>query len=133
MTLEGLTHDQILAGVLRLRPNAKISLNGNTLTWLDETPEPTADEIAAAATLPPVPQSVAMWKTKTVLQQYGFLDAVNSVVAASNNAALQFAWGPNGAQEIRRDSNAIAAMAQAVGLSSDQVDAMFIAAAAIEV
>ena len=80
-----------------------------------------------------VPQSVPMWKAKTILQQSDKLTAADTAVTASGNRALQFAWGPNGASEIRRDSPAISAMATAIGLSSAEVDALFIAAAAIEV
>jgi hypothetical protein len=32
----------------KLRPGAKWSISGNTLTWLDATPEPTTPELEAA-------------------------------------------------------------------------------------
>jgi hypothetical protein len=78
-----------------------------------------------------VPASVHMWQAKAALQAAGKLDAANTAVSGSNNQAIIMAW--EWAPEVSRDSPSVAAIGQAVGLQSADIDQLFIAAAAITV
>lgn len=78
-----------------------------------------------------VPASVALWKARAALESTGLLASADAAVAASGNPAVKAAW--EYATELQRDSPAIVGLASALGLSSAQLDALFIQAAAIEV
>ena len=80
--------------------------------------------------LPPsVPFSVTPFQAKAALFAAGLLPAVEAAIAAAPKVA-QLAWSD--ATEFTRDSPTIATMAAALGLTDAQVDALFIAAKAIE-
>lgn len=76
-----------------------------------------------------VPLSVTPFQAKAALLQAGLLDAVQATIAAASPIA-QLAWSD--ATAFTRDSPTIAALSAQLGLSSAQVDALFIAAASIE-
>lgn len=76
-----------------------------------------------------VPYSVTPFQAKAALLQAGLLDTVKAAIAAASPIA-QLAWSD--ATEFTRDSPTIAALSAQLGLSSAQVDALFVAAAAIE-
>lgn len=112
--------------------------NGNAVsTWsLHFASTATAEQKTAAtaallAYVPaaPVPSVVPLWKARAALRQANVFDAVAAAVAASNNAVMQEAW--EYAAEVRRDSAFIAALAPAIGLTSAQLDTLFIAADSI--
>lgn len=84
--------------------------------------------IVAAAT-PKVPQVVTPFQAKAALLQAGLLDTVKAAIASAP-AITQLAWSD--ATEFTRDSPTIATMAGALGLTSAQVDALFVAASAIQ-
>jgi len=95
----------------------KADASGNPL--LQDPPAPVAT----------VPYTVTPFQAKAALLQAGLLDTVKAAIASAP-AITQLAWSD--ATEFTRDSPTIATMAGALGLSSAQVDALFVAAAAIQ-
>ena len=81
-----------------------------------------------ATSAPPVPASVALWKAKAALQAAGFLTAANTAVAASSVAVQSF-WAQ--ASMLDRNDPIMLSIAAGLGLTSAQVDALFVSAAAI--
>lgn len=78
----------------------------------------------------PVPESVSNFQAKAALLQAGLLDSVESMMAAPQTPAVaRLAWSD--AQEFRRTSPTVAAMASALGLSEGQIDDLFRTAAGI--
>lgn len=80
---------------------------------------------------PAVPEVVSMRQARIALLAAGHLAAVTAAVAAmpgieGDVARIEWEY----AQDVRRDSPLIGSLAPAVGLSSEQVDALFVAAAA---
>lgn len=91
-------------------------------------------QVKAAIVPPPppvtyIPYSVTPFQAKAALLQAGLLSSVQAVIAQASPIA-QLAWSD--ATEFTRDSPTIAALSAQLGLSSAQVDALFVAAAAIE-
>lgn len=76
-----------------------------------------------------IPQSVTRRQFKLALLNIGLLDNIESVIAASTDRALQINWTE--ALDFRRDNPFVASMATALGKSEAEIDALFIAAAAI--
>ena len=79
---------------------------------------------------PPVPAQVALWQARAVLAQQGLLDAASAAVAASGNPVLKAVWEYGNV--ITRASPGLALLAGALELTSEQVDDLFRAAAALE-
>lgn len=77
-----------------------------------------------------VPQVVSAFQARAALLGVNLLDAAEAVVAQASPLA-QLAWKE--AQEFRRSSPLILSMAPAIGLDEAGLDALFIAAAQIEV
>jgi len=73
---------------------------------------------------PPVPFQVPMWTVRTVLQNDGLFDQAQALVEASTDNALKNVWEYGNFAD--RNSNAIATLSAALGLTSEQVDQMFI-------
>lgn len=97
------------------------------LAWRAEgnTPEP-ADLVA-----PTVPQVVSRFQARAALHLAGLLDDVEALMAAPDTPALaKLAWAD--AMEFERQSPTIAALAGAVGLTEQDIDALFITAAGIK-
>jgi len=94
--------------------------------WVAEAPEPP----------PPVPQFVSRFQGREAMWQtpHGdttLFEAAEVVLADPDTPAMyQRAW--NDLQEFRRDSEMLAAIAGMLGLSSAQIDALFILAASIQ-
>jgi len=76
----------------------------------------------------PVPAEVSNAQARVALRNAGALAAAEAAIAAAP-ADVQDAW--NNAPYIHRDSALVAALGAAIGLSSTQIDALFVAAAAI--
>lgn len=76
-----------------------------------------------------IPQSVTRRQFKLALLDMGLLGNVESVISASTDRALQINWTE--ALDFRRDNQFVASMATALGKSEAEIDALFIAAAAI--
>lgn len=73
---------------------------------------------------PAIPQQVPMWAVRTVLQNDGLFDQAQTLVEASMDNALKNIWEYGNFAD--RNSNAIATLSAALGLTSEQVDQMFI-------
>ena len=73
---------------------------------------------------PAIPQQVPMWAVRTVLQNDGLFDQADALVKASTDNALKNVWEYGNFAD--RNSNAIATLSAALGLTSAQVDQMFI-------
>lgn len=97
-------------------------------TWTEEggfTP-PEAVDLPAV-----IPEKVSRLQARVALLNAGMLQSVEDYIAASGDAMLQLVWAE--ATEWRRDSPTIAAIAAALELTEDQVDALFRAAGEISV
>jgi hypothetical protein len=83
----------------------------------------------ADPTPPPViPQTVSAMQAQQALLNSGQLDAVNAAVAAGSRE-VQIYWAKT--SEFHRNHPTLIAMTTALGMTSAQVDALFVAAAAI--
>ena len=91
------------------------------------TGEVTQREYEAPPQAPIVPAQVSRFQAKAALAQIGKLTAAEAAVMASGAVVLQLAWAE--ANDFRRDSPGINALAPLIGLD---LDALFIAAAQIE-
>lgn len=82
---------------------------------------------------PPVPQSVMMWQLQAVLERQGLATKVQAAVtaAAASNRMILGLW-QSLAMPIARTSPTLLALVTAVGMTPAQVDALFIAAAAVQ-
>lgn len=82
--------------------------------------------------LPPVavPDVVSRFQAKAALALAGKLTAAEAAVTASGDVVLQLAWAE--ANDFRRNSPGINALAPLIGLDAAGLDALFIAAAQIE-
>lgn len=89
-----------------------------------QQPEPPAAVAQTAA----VPQSVSMYQARRALLDAGLLDAVDGAVQQADRS-VQIAW--EYAVTVERNSPFIAAMQPALGLTDEQVDALFAAAKAV--
>jgi hypothetical protein len=93
------------------------------------TPPRGWDVVTPQASRPPVPPIVPAWKGKAALREAGLLDAVEAAVSAAGGR-IQDAW--TGASEWSRDSEFLLSLAAGLGLTSNQIDAMFLSADAIQ-
>ena len=81
-----------------------------------------------ALTVPPV---VSRFQARAALHLAGLLDGVETLMAAPETPALaKLAWAD--AMEFERQSPTIAALAGAVGLTEQDIDALFVTAAGIK-
>jgi len=76
----------------------------------------------------PVPSAVSMFQARAALLAAGLYEAVDAAIQQAGGVNL-VAW--EYATEVRRDSPLVAAMAQQLGLTDEQVDQLFRQAAAI--
>lgn len=95
------------------------------LAWLAEGNTPTP----YVPPPPPVPSQVPMWAVRVVLKQNNLLDQAEAAIAASDDYALQTVWEYGNFAD--RNSPSIAALAAALGMTSEEVDRMFFAANAL--
>ena len=94
--------------------------------------EYTAQEIASFV-IPSVqiPQTVSRFQAKAALFNAGLLEAVTSLMEHPDTPVLaKLAWAE--AQEFKRNSPTTLAMAQALSLTEEQLDNLFINAAGID-
>lgn len=81
-----------------------------------------------AALPPPIPYSISPRQVRLLLLQQGMLDQVEAMIAGRDRAT-QITWAY--ALEFRRDDPKLVELATDVGLSDQQIDQFFIAAAAL--
>ncbi len=91
---------------------------------LGNIPEP-ADEPVIA-----IPQIISRFQAKAVLLQMELLDDVEALMTSAS-PIVKLAW--ENAVEFNRQSPSLLAMASALGLSSEQLDALFIEASKVVV
>ncbi len=90
----------------------------------------TAQEIAAIQNAPAVvPVEVSRFQAKAALSLAGKLEQAEAVVQTSTDPLVKLAWAE--ALVFRRDSPSINGLASAIGLSSQDLDNLFIQAATI--
>jgi len=75
-----------------------------------------------------VPASVSMRQARLALLGAGLLDTVEAAIAGAGPAA-KIEW--EYAQEVQRASGLVPSLATALGMTSAQIDALFVAAAAL--
>jgi hypothetical protein len=99
-----------------------IAADANGLPTLQDPPPPTP---------PGPPQVVSRFQARAALHLAGLLDDVNAMMADPATPMLaRLAW--QDAQEFRRQSPTVLAMAAELNLTDAQIDQLFITAAAIE-
>lgn len=102
--------------------------NGATLVdgeWVNPLPPVYVPQEPVA---PAVPQVLTMRQAKLVLLAAGLLDDVDAAVSAADRAT-QIEW--EYATEVQRDWPALKVMADAMGMTDAQLDALFIQGAAL--
>jgi hypothetical protein len=125
--------EPIIRAINLLRPGASWSMTDadfSTLIWLDRTQTtPTLDEVnAAIASLPSLIPSVTPRQARLALKAAGLLDKVTAAVAAADQAT-QITW--EFASQIDRNSPVSATLGAQLGLTSAQIDALFIQASTL--
>lgn len=96
-------------------------------------PAKTPAEIAAeldAARIAAIPRSVTMRQARLALLGAGKLSAVDAAIdgmSEPTKSAARIEWEYSG--EVQRHNGFVAALGPALGLTSDQIDALFISAA----
>ncbi len=93
--------------------------------WLAAGNTPTP----ATAPTPTVPPQIALWQVRAVLAHRGLLDQANSVIAALNDPSVTAYWDYGNV--LDRTSPTLAKLITAMNLTSTDVDAMFVEAAAL--
>jgi hypothetical protein len=79
-----------------------------------------------------VPQVVSRFQARAALYQAGLFDQIETLMQNSETPMLaRLAW--QDAQEFKRQSPTVLAMASALGLNDEQLDSLFITAYGIEV
>jgi hypothetical protein len=119
------------AGVLWLQedgaPPAEVSLSLPDA----EIEAAIADYAARYAPPAPVPSEVTMFQARAVLISAGLFDAVDAAMQALGSRSVEWqAW--EYANHFTRHGPLVNAMGASLGLTSEQIDAMFRAAAEIE-
>lgn len=88
-------------------------------------------EVVNGALVQAVPKAVSRFQARMAIRGAGLFDAVEAMMAAPETpVAAKEAWAS--AQEFERTSPTVAGMAAALGMTEAQLDALFIAAAAIK-
>lgn len=126
--------------ILSLVPGAQVVINGSgedeIIEWHDPKNQPVTgaqieDEYQRLISHGVVPDRIPVWAARTVLQGRGLLDQANELVSISDSAALKNVWEYG--NEIVRTSAALSELSGALGLTSQQVDEMFLEAAGLTV
>jgi hypothetical protein len=108
------------------------------LQVLGTDPAATLQTLCNGEDLPPppvrIPREIANWRARAILDISGLLPSVEASLAAMTGEAgvvVRTAW-QSGAPLARRGPT-VSALAPALGLTEEQVDSMFIAAATLDV
>lgn len=83
---------------------------------------------------PRIPREIPNWRAKVILTGMGLLPTVDAAISSLPEPArtvASLAWG--GDSKLARRGKTVLGLAAALGLSSAQVDQLFIAAEALEV
>ncbi len=125
MTYTLLSPQSLFSGVIRDVDHALIPDEPANTSWQEyqawlaegNTPNPYVPPP------PAIPQQVPMWAVRTVLQNDGLFDQAQALITASTDNALKNVWEYGNFAD--RNSQSIATLASALGLTSEQVDKMF--------
>lgn len=102
------------------------------VAWVNEGNAPTEVYDPPAPEPEPVPQSVTMRQARLALLSAGLLDAIDAGIAAMpspQREAAQIEW--DYATDVQRDNPLVAGLAEAMGMTSEDIDGLFIAASQI--
>jgi hypothetical protein len=78
-----------------------------------------------------VPESVSRFQARVALYQAGYLQTIDTYMALADTPVLsKLAW--QDAQEFRRKSPTVLALAQMLGLTETQLDDLFIFASKVK-
>ena len=100
--------------------------------WLSEgnTPEPEFTEAELAQQLEDAkPKVVTMRQARLALLQAGLLTTVDTAIANGIDGAMKIEW--EYATEVRRDWESLITMATALGMTSSQLDDLFLLASTL--
>lgn len=129
-TLWRLEKDDVAKAWRAVRDESTVARFGLTLADFPGTVAP-----ALPVYVPPpskIPQIVSMRQARLALLGAGLLANVNAAVAGMTGAAgdaARIEW--EYAQEVRRDSALVASLVAGLGLTDTQLDALFVAGAAL--
>ena len=128
-------HAKIVRALEYSRPGARWTLSETSLTWFDETQaEPTEAELEAAweqiKNLPDTEPAIVVSprQARLALAAAGLLTQIEALIA-SQPETVKITW--EYAIEWRSDDPLIAQLAALLGLSSEQIRALFVAAKTI--
>lgn len=82
----------------------------------------------------PVPESVDAWKFRAVCEQQGLTVSIDAFIASQDEPpriALEKFW--QSGTEVPRNNHMVKAIAEALGKTEAQIDALFIAASQIQI
>lgn len=99
----------------------KVNHDGTTEVFDFRTPEELAQEIEDAK-----PKSITMRQARLALLEAGLLETVTEAIQSGTDEAMKIEW--EYAAEIEREWQSLITLATALGLSSDDLDALFLAA-----
>jgi len=99
---------------------------GDGSTTSKEYKEATASEVTAWESRVVPPQSVTMRQARLALHQSGLLTTVDTAIANSTDMELKIEW--EFATEVRRDWASLVSMATALGMTSSDLDNLFVLA-----
>lgn len=108
-------------------PNGWIVMQGER-----PTPEHVAQEDGSWAIVPVVPERVSMRQARLAMLQAGILDDVETLIQqmpGDEGRAARIDW--EYALDVRRDWPLVGALGTQIGMTEQQVDELFIAAASI--
>lgn len=96
-------------------------------------PASALQELCHGGELPPmpprIPREIPNWRAKAILAQMGLLATVEAAISAMpepERTVTSLAWG--GDAKLARRGKTVLGLASVLGLSSDQIDDLFIAA-----
>lgn len=104
-------------------------LGSNPATALQDLVNGTQPELP-----PRIPREIPNWRAKVILAGMGLLDTIHAAIEAMpepDRTVASLAW--NGDAKLARRGKTVLGLAASLGLSEEQLDALFIAAEALEV
>jgi hypothetical protein len=126
-----MTHDQIVAALMGICPDAQWAISGDTyagITWLDTKHAQPTEAALEAYVAPVIIAPITPRQARLALLGAGLLDQVNASVTAAGGASL-ITW--EYASTIERTDPLILSFGTSLGLTSAQIDALFVTASTL--